>query len=67
MFYVLGECTAIAVLVYQVVVIVGSEHLDELYDIGMVDFGQDADLVIGKLAQFGRMFEFVHTHNLHCK
>jgi hypothetical protein len=61
-----GKGAAIAELVYEVDVVVGSEHLDELDDVGVTDFGEDADLVVGELAQFGSLFEFVNVHHLHC-
>ena len=46
----LGQGAPVAVLVDEVVVVGCSEHLDELDDIGVVDFGQDGDLVVSELA-----------------
>lgn len=64
---VLCKSAAVAELVDQIVVVGSSEHLNELDDVDMVDFAEDGDLVIGELAQFGCMFEFLHVHDLHCK
>jgi hypothetical protein len=32
----------------------------------MVDFGEDGNLVIGELAQFGGFLEFFGTHDFDC-
>jgi hypothetical protein len=46
---ILREGAAVTELIDEVVVVGGPEHLDELDDVGVVDFGQDGDLVVGEL------------------
>ncbi len=64
-FYVFGQGSSIAVLIDEVVVVGGSEHLQEFYDVGMVYFGQDCYFVVGELGQFGGRFELLHVHGFY--
>ena len=43
------------------------ENLNKFDDIGMVDFSEDGDLIVGKLLEFGCLFEFIQIHNLNSK
>lgn len=66
-FDVLGQCSAVTILVDEVVVVGGAQHFHELDDVDVVYFGQDGDLVVGELAQFGRVLELLDVHHLHCE
>ena len=66
-FDVLSKSTTVTEFVDEVVVIGSSQHLNELDDVGVADFGENGDLVIGEFTQFGSMLEFFHVHHLYCK
>ena len=66
LFDVFSQSTSIAVLIDQVVVVGSSEHFNEFDDVRMVDFGQDCDLIVGELTQFGCMFKLLNVHNFDC-
>lgn len=61
-----GQGSTVTILIDQIVVVGGAQHFHELDDVDVVYLGEDGDLVIGELAKFGRMLEFLHIHHLHC-
>jgi len=61
------ECASIAELVNQVKVGGCLEHLLELDDVGVTDFGENCHLHIGELRELGLRLEHLHPHHLHRK
>ena len=61
-----GKGSSVAVLVNQVVVVGGSEHLYEFDDVGVVNLGQNGDLVVGELTEFWGVFELLDVHDFDC-
>ena len=64
---IVAQSAPIAVLVDQVVVVGGPQHLIEPDDVGMADLGQNIDLVVGKFAELGGVLELLHAHHLDCE
>jgi hypothetical protein len=62
---VLGQRSTVTELIDEVVVVGGAEHFQELDDVEVVDLGEDGDLVVGELAEFGRMLELLHIHHFY--
>ncbi len=46
---ILGKRAAVTKLIDEIVVVGGPQHFNELDDVGVVDFGEDGDLVVGEL------------------
>jgi hypothetical protein len=46
---ILSKRATVTKLIDEVIVVGGSEHFDKLDDVGVVDFGEDGDLVVGEL------------------
>lgn len=65
LFDMLGKSSTITKFINEVVVIGSAEHLYKLDDIGMVDFGEDGNLVVGELAQLGSVLELLDIHHFH--
>lgn len=65
-FNVLCECSSVTELIDQIVVIGSPEHLHKFDDIGVVDFWQDGDLIVGEFTQFRGMLELLDIHDLDC-
>lgn len=55
----------LAVLVNEVHVVAGFEHLHEADDIRVLDLRQDFDLVEGELLEFGHLLEFVRFYHFY--
>ena len=47
-FDMLCQCSSIAEFIDEVIVIGSAEHFYEFDDIGVVDFGEDGDLIVGE-------------------
>ena len=58
-----GEGAAVTKLVDEVVVVGSPQHLYKLDDVGVVDFGENGDFVVGEFAEFGRVLELLHVHH----
>jgi hypothetical protein len=63
---ILSKGATVTELIDQIIVVGGSEHFNELDDVGVVDFGEDGDLVVGELREFGSVFELLDVHYFYC-
>ena len=63
----LFKCPSLAQFIDQKEMSFRLKNLNKFDDIGMVDFSKDGDLVVGKLLEFGSLFEFIQIHNLDSK
>lgn len=64
---IVSESPPIAILINKIIIIIGPEHLYELYYIWMINLRKDADLVIREFTKLWCMFKFIQTHYFDCK
>lgn len=60
----LRESASVTKLIYKIVVVGSPEHFYELYDVDVIDFGQNCNLVVGEFTEFRCMFELFYVHDL---
>ena len=62
-----SQSSTVTELIDEVVIIGSSEHFYEFDDVDVVDLGEDGDLVVGELAEFRSVLEFLDVHYFHCE